>query len=645
VLGRTLVLNGEQYAITGVLAPRIRSVAGYGISPQVYLPLSRTLVPDLNEPRAPIVQLLGRLQSGQTLASGRAALDAAARRVAVLQGDTVMAGVQEFQRNGTSNKLVPFFVLLAVVSALVLCIACANVAGLLLARATTRRREIAVRLALGASRARLVQQLLVEGLWLALLGTICGLAISAAFMQLINGVSLPVPVPIELHLAPNRAILGGALGLMVLTILLCALAPALKATRVGLTGALKREEPRFVARRFSARGLLVTGQVTVSTILLVTAFLFVRNLARTQVADPGFEVSRALVAQIGFVQGRSGVDHPAFLHTAVERLQALPGIESAAYTRGVPLTIRGGSTNGQMIRVDGRPQPMHVEYARDVVGPDYFATLGIRLLQGREFAYGDGPAAPRVAIVNEEFARRYFEGRSPVGHRFEFEHGAADTAQKQSVEIIGLVANSKHRTIGEDQRAALYVPLLQHADGIEVAFLVVRTVGDPNAVVTPVRIALGELDRTTAVDVQPMRSALAFSLLPSQIGAAVLGVLGSAGLVLAMLGLYAVVAYAVSRRVGEIAIRVALGATYGNVLRLVVADAAVLVGVGLALGLGVSALVTRPLTAFLIAGLAPSDPLSFGGTAMALALVSLLASWLPARRVARIDSAMAMRLE
>jgi len=640
VIGSVLMLNGEPYVIVGVLPDRLRSVSGYGISPQVYLPLSRSLTPDLAAPHASIVNLLGRLKPGQSLRSGRVELDAAARRLARIDGDTTMAGVQEFERNGIPRKILPFFVLLAVVSVLVLGIACANVAGLLLARATTRRREIAVRMALGASRMRLIQQLLVEGLWLALLGTAGGLAFSVVFMQFVNRVSLPVPVPIELHLAPNGVVLGGALGLMLLTILLCALAPALRATRVALAGALKQEEPRFTNRRFTMRGLLLTGQVTVSTILLVTAFLFVRNLARTQLADPGFEVAHTLVAQIGFVQSRSGVDRTAFLQSAVERVRALPGVRTAAYARGVPLTIRGGSTNGERVRFDGRTEAVHVQYARDVVGPDYFATLSIRLLGGREFVRSDEPGAPRVAIVNEEFARRYFDGQSPVGHRFRYaEHDAGD------FEIVGLAANSKHRTIGEEQRPALYLPLAQHADGLEVAFVLVRTITDANVLIVPTREALGELDRSTAVEIRPMRSALAFALLPSQIGAAVLGSLGTLGLVLAMLGLYAVVSYTVSRRVSEIAIRVALGATYGRIIRLVIGDAAALVGLGLALGLAISLLVTRPFTMFLVAGLSASDPLSFGGTALALALVSLLASWIPARRVARIDPALAMRLE
>ncbi|MDQ3518364.1 MAG: ADOP family duplicated permease, partial [Gemmatimonadota bacterium] len=642
VLGRTLVLNGEPYTIVGVLPPKLRSVAGYGISPNVYLPLNRAIVPDLHAPRAAIVQLLGRLKRGQSLESGRAAMDVAARRVARLDGDTVMAGVQEFARNSNPRQALPFFVLMGIVSILVLCIACANVAGLLVARATTRRREIAIRMALGASRVRLIQQLLIEGFWLALLGTAGGLGLSVAFMQLVNRLSLPVAVPIELHLAPNGEILGEAVGLMLLTVLLCALAPALEATRRSLTGALKKEEPHFAARRFTARGILVTGQVMVSTVLLVTAFLFIRNLARTQVADPGFEVSPVLVAQVGFVHGRSSDDaHIAFLQSAVERVRALPGVQRATYARGVPLTMRGGETNGRSIRIDSRREPEHVEYARDVVGPEYFATLGIRLLQGREFVPADKPGAPRVAIVNEEFARRHFEGRNPVGRRLRFD----ENDERADLEIVGLVANSKHRTIGEDQRAALYEPFLQHAADLRVGFVLARTAADPGELLSPARRALSALDPSTAVEVQPMRAALAFALLPSQIGAAVLGGLGTLGLILAMLGLYAVVSYTVSRRIGEIAIRVALGATYGRIVRLVVRDAAVLVGLGLLLGLGISAFVTQPLTTFLVTGLSARDPLSFVGTVVAFAVVSLLASWLPARRVARIDPALAMRLE
>jgi len=649
VVGRSIMLNGEAYTILGVLAPRLRSIAGLGLAPQVYVPINRSLVPNMDSPDARIVALVGRLKADQSLAQGRAAVDAVDRRLARLEGDTRYAGVQEFSgvnvASGKAGRTIgAFFALLSLVSLLVLLIACGNVAGLLIARGTTRRREIAIRLAIGGTRSRLMQQFLVEGFWLALLGTVCGLALSIAFMQVINGISLPIPLPIELHLAPDVSMLLAAMGLVLLSTLFCALLPALKATRLTLSPALKRDEPRYGGRRFTTRGVLLVGQVAISTLLLVTAFLFVRNLARTHITNPGFEVDHALVAQIGLVQGRSGNDHAALLQRAVDRVRALPGIQDAAFANAVPLTVHSGSSNGRSVRIDDRTESEHVEYALSHVGPRYFATLGIRLTQGREFGDADRRGAPRVAIINEEFVRRYFNGTSPVGHRLRFT-GEGELAPPVDVEIVGVVANSKHNTIGEEQRAALYYPLLQHPDGMGLAFVFARTRTDAGSLVAPVRQAIGALDRAVAVEAEPMRSTLAFAMLPSQIGAAVLGGLGMLGLVLATFGLYAIIAYNVSRRTGEIAIRSALGATRRRIVGLVIRDAAVLVTTGVMLGLGLAAFVTQALAAWLVTGLSATDPLSFVGTAAVFVAVSVLASWIPARQATRVSPVIAMRLD
>lgn len=644
VLGRSLLLNGESYSILGVIAPRTRSVAGFSIVPGVYLALNRRLVPELNGPDAAVVQLVGRLKPDQTIAQARASVDALDRRLGRLQGDTVYAGVQVFAPVGSlgsrkANRVVGgFFALLAVVSVLVLLIACANVAGLLIARGTRRRQEIAIRLAIGGTRGRVVQQFLVEGFWLTVIGTAAAFALSAVFMRLVNSVSLPVPIPVELHLAPDRTLVVAALALVLLTILLCALFPALSATRMTLVPALKREE-RFVAsRRFTARGILLTGQVTVSTALLVMAFLFIRNLGRTQVMDPGFEVDRAVVGQLGFVQGRPAPEHVALLQRAVERIGALPEVEGSAFASAVPLTMHSGSSSGLSARIDDRANE-HVEFSRLLVGPGYFTTLRVPVRGGREFLESDTKGARAVAIVNEEFARRHFSGGSPVGSRLRFEREGLD------FEIVGLVANGKHQTLGEDQRAALYLPLLQYPEGLNVAFVLARTRGDPAVSTNVIRQALGELDRSVSVQVEPMRSALRLAMLPSRVGAAVLGTLGLLGLILAAFGLYALVSYNVSRRSAEIAIRSALGATRGGIMRLVVRDAAVLVGLGLLLGLGISAFVTAPLATFLVAGLSATDPISFGGTALVFAAVSFLASWWPARTATRVSPVTAMRLD
>jgi len=645
VVGGKLIINGEPYTVVGVLPPHLRSVAGFGIAPAVYLPLNRNLGPQSRARNAGIVQLVGRLRPGQSVSEGRSALDALDRRLARLDGDTLYGGVQEFApvntfRTGKEARTIGLFIaVLGFVSLSVLLIACANVAGLLIARGTRRRQEIAVRLAIGGSRSRLVQQLLVEGLWLALIGTVAGIGLSLAFMRAVNTLSLPIPFPLSLNLTADRAVFACALGLVALTVVTCALLPALQATRMSLVPALKREEPFYVVRRFSARGVLLTGQVMVSTILLVTAILFVRNLVRTQVTSPGFEVNRALVAQIGFVQGARDADRPAFLQTAADRVRSLPGVAEVAYAGSMPLTVHTGSSNGMTARIDGATQTQHVEFSREIVGPRYFSTMGIRLLGGREFTESDARGSAAVAVVNEAFARRYLNGQNPLGQRVQLKEDSSD------FRVVGVVANSKIRTLGEDERAAIYVPLRQDTKDLRVGFVVARTLNDPASLALPVRQALGALDRSVAVSAETMASSLQFALLPSRIGATVLGTLGLLGLVLAAFGLYALVSYSVSRRVGEIAIRSALGASRGAVLRLVMRDATLHVGVGLALGLAVSAFITSPLSAFLVAGLSTTDPLSFGGTALVFVLVSLLASWLPARVAMRVSPVVAMRLD
>jgi hypothetical protein len=351
----------------------------------------------------------------------------------------VYAGVQEFAAagslaaaNGPKAQRVfgGFFALLGLVSLMVLLIACANVAGLLIARGTRRRQEIAIRLAIGGTRSRLVQQFLVEGFWLALIGTAAGMALSAVFMKLVNSLSLPVPIPIELHLGIDPAMFVAAVVLIFVTILLCGVMPALSATRLALVPALKREEPFYANRRLTARGVLLTGQVMVSTVLLVTALLFLRNLARMQVTDPGFEVDRALVGQLGFVRGQPGADHIGVLQRAVERVSALPGVEEAAFSSAVPLTMYGGSTSGLSARIDGG-ESKHVEFARSFVGPRYFS-MGIRRWAGASFRRQTCPERRR----SRSSTRSLCDGISAAGILWEASSGstarASDTKSSAS---------------------------------------------------------------------------------------------------------------------------------------------------------------------------------------------------------------------
>ncbi len=648
VLGRTLVFNGDAYTVLGVLPDNLRTFPGFGIAPDVYLPVSPALIPTLREPLDGTVQLVGRLRDGQSVSEGRAALATAAARLAQEYGKE-FGEVTRFSPLGGLSQIKDlkevgaFFAVLLVAVGLVLAVACANVAGLLLARGTVRRREIAIRVALGASRARLVQQLLTEGLWLAIFGTVCGLLLMRILMDLLSRVSLPLPLPFELHAALDARLLLYALALLLVTTTCCALVPALQATRPSLVPALKQEEPRYAYRRWTLRSVLVIGQIAVALVLLLTATLFLRNLTRARSADPGFDVGHTLVAQVSFVEGRySRESRAAILESIVNRLKALPGIEQAAYTSDVPLTIRSGITTGTTMRIAERGGPFRARYEVNRVGPGYFGSMGIRLHRGREFRATDAPGAPVVAIINEEFARLHFTDSDPIGQHLLLPGGPRE-GDTYPAEVIGVVANSKHRTIGESQKAAVYESFLQRGNRDRLAFLLVRTAGDPAGSVRAVSQVLADVDSTAAIDVQPMQRALAFAFMPSQLGAALLAALGSLGLVLSMVGLYAVVAYSVSRRTAEIGIRMALGATHRAVLRLVLGDAAMLAASGIILGLAMAAFITRPLTMFLVAGLSASDPVSFAVTAVLLGLVCLAAAWTPARRALRIDPALALR--
>jgi predicted permease len=649
VLGRSLVVNGQAHTVVGVLPERFRSMPGLGLSPEIYLPIARTLVSDIDSPRAAHVQLVGRLRSDQTIEDGRAAMTAAASRLAVEYGDNAFGKVSQFEPVGSAALLGPmtatinaFFAVLVVAVGLVLAIACANVAGLLLARATTRWREIAVRVALGAGRRRLIQQLLAEGFWLALGGTVGGLLITIALDRLLARVPLPLPMPLPLYL---RASLDGrmllyALVLTLATTVLCALAPALQATRRSHLPALKQDD-RMPARRWTLRRMLVVGQVAVVTVLLAAAAIFLRNLAQAQTLDPGFDSTQTIVARIGFVQGRQTRETArALVESGVERLAQVPGVAAASYAWAAPL-VGGGRTTGALLPIESVGK-VQVTYETNFVGPGFFRTMRVPLAAGREFTADDRPGSAAVAIVNKEFSRRYFNGVDPVGKTMQL---PGPDERGYPVTIVGVAGNMKHRSIGEADRPAVYEAFAQRASAPGTVHVFVRTTGEPESAAGTVARLLESLDPSASVTVRPTRQALASALMPSRVAAALLGGLGFIGLSLALVGMAAVVSYSVSRRTAEIGIRMALGATRGSVMRLVLREAVLLAAAGATMGIGAAWLVSAPLAMFLVAGLNPKDPMIFAATALVVVGVSLAAAWAPARRAMGIDPNTALRAE
>ncbi|HEX3131609.1 MAG TPA: ABC transporter permease [Thermoanaerobaculia bacterium] len=525
---------------------------------------------------------------------------------------------------------------------LVLLIACANVANLLLARATTRRREIAIRAALGAGRWRIVRLLLAESTVLGILGGVCGLILAAMAVRplialmpadLADGLFRQVPIGID---AP---VLAFTLALALATGLLFGLAPALTASRPDLQDPLK-EAGR--GRSGVARSLLVAGEVALAVVLLVGAGLLFRSFLRLQAVDPGFRPEKILT--MGVELDRTKYDSPEEQATLFRELaaqaRALPGVESVSYGDSLPLTdytmIRRG------FRMEGRP-PLDIdrqpEVAVTAVGPGYFETLGVRVVRGRGFEESDTATSLPVAVVDEAFARGFWGGEDPVGRRYQ--SGGPEAGW---VTVVGVVAPVKHEGLGSTrERAALYRPWQQEPRPF--GFLALRTRNEPAALASGLRQAVRSVDRSLRVyDVSTMEERLATNVADRRFNLLLLGLLAGVALALAAIGLYGVLTYTVSERTHEIGIRMALGARRETVLSLILRQGLTLVAAGIAAGLLGSLLVGRLLAASLF-GVRPTDPVTFAAIAIALLAVALLSSWLPARRATRVDPTVALRQE
>jgi putative ABC transport system permease protein len=639
ILGRKLILDGRIFTVVGVLPANHRSIVGFAISPEVYIPVGR----DDED-----VQFYARMPKGMTIPIARARLQSVFEQLDRIYPKDGWKRANQVQVTGVTgfdvlNQNVPgavsaFFAMLMIVVGLVLLIACTNVASLLLARASSRSHELALRVSLGASRRRIVRHLLAESLLLSALGSVAGLLIDIACTDVVGKIALPMPIPIHVVISPDWRLMWYALGAVIASALFCGLLPALKAANRDVNDALKQDQ-RQTERTWNLRSILVAGQLATSVVLLAAGFLFVHNLLRATSMNPGFDVHHTIWAYMRLVpENYTNADQKkqvGIVHSALEQLRALPGVESAAITLRVPLN--DNCTTETDLRTDVSAAPVRVSYeCKFYVGPDYFRTIGTPILRGRDFSPADRRS---VVIVNETFAKTVFGGADPVGHTI-----TSDFKGAESQLIVGVAKDSKYSTLGEKQRLAIFQPYFADAEPVNLHFLV-RTTSSPTANVKPISEILGRLDSTAAIETKPMRQALGLALLPSQIGAVMLGAMGVLGLVLAAIGLYGVLLYSVSRRTREIGVRIALGAMPLDVLRVISRQGLALVASGTTVGLTLAFWVTRPLTLFLVPGLSTFDASAFLAVVGVLLAVAILAMLVPARRALRVNPIAALRYE
>jgi putative ABC transport system permease protein len=652
IVGQSVKLNGRPYTVVGVMPPGFRGLNAFG-GPDLWVPmmmheqvLTGFMLENFNDRRALLFDIVARLKPGVSLDQARADL----RRIG-LQLETEYP-VPNGKRNATLLPVTQALInpnvrrvfvlaggLLMTVVVLVLLIACANVANLLLARAGGRRKEVAIRLSLGAGRARLVRQFLTESVLLALLGGALGLLVAFWGKDLLLAWRPPQFLPGGLDLRLDGRVLLFTFAISVLTGLLFGLAPALQASRPDLANELKDRTLQPGGRRLvTLRGALVVGQVALSLISLIGAGLFLRSLRNTQRIDPGFESRNLLI--LSFDVGAQGYDRPrgeAFYREVVERVRSLPGVRSAALASNLP--IAGGGFSRTVFPEGHEPAAGSTGtfVLVNSIAPGYLGTVDVALRRGRDLLETDREGAPLVVLINEAMARRFWPDAEAVGKRFKF------FGDETFREVAGVVEDTKVFTLGEDPRPVAYVPVLQaYEPGMT---LHVRTTADPAPLVDTVRRTVQSLDADLPLtNVQTVTALLDQTLWAPRMGAGLLAVFGVLALALAAIGIYGVMSYAVSQRTHEFGIRMALGARAGDVLGLVFRQGLKPVIAGLLLGLVLAFAATRLVATFLV-GVGAADPLTFSVIALLLLAVSALAGYLPARRATRVDPMIALRYE
>jgi macrolide transport system ATP-binding/permease protein len=657
VVGKKVEMNGHPITIVGVAPKEFRGTFSV-IDMDAYIPLSSSVKEDSEKDVQDTwtkrdqrtLTVMGRLKPGVSIQQAASLLNVAAKRIAAEHPETdkdmsvrifpeKLARPQPDPDNTLPGVAVAFMIL----AALVLFVACFNIANVLLVRATVRQREMAIRAALGASRGRLVRQHLTESLLLALLGGGCGLVLAIWAGAYLSSLEFGTSLPIRFDFRPDGRVILFALLAVLLTGLIVGIIPALRVARTNVNAVL-HEGGRGSSdspRRQIARSTLVIAQVAGSLVLMVVAGLFIRSLNEAESIDLGFSPDHVLnlmvdVDQIGYKEARGR----EFYRELDSRIRALPGVESVAQAFSVPLGYIGSN---EQLTIPGLPVEAGKQLpvvAYNSVSPNYFETLRIKLQIGRVFRDSDVEKSPLVAVINQTMAKKFWPDRDAIG-----EHFSTKDSKGELIEVVGIVQDGKYRGVIEDPLPYFYLPLEQNY--VSLRTIQVHTSMPPETMALSIEAKIRELAPNMPVtDVQTMTQALqglnGFFII--RFGAKLTAALGLLGLALALVGLYSVVSYAATQRTNEIGIRMALGASRGDILKMILKQGVGVLSIGLGLGL-LLALVGARAIANLFVGVKPNDPLTFVVVGILLAVIALLACWIPARRATRVDPLVALRYE
>jgi predicted permease len=653
VIGRTLLINGQGFAVIGVAPRGFQGTAAIGGS-DMWVPLAAhdqiltgVVKQMFSDRRFGGFIAVGRLKDGYTKQQAAAELRTIGSQLEHdypvpnrFRSFAAVPLLESTLNPNTQGLFVRAGMLMMVVVGVVLLIACANISNLLLARAAARKREISIRLALGASRGRVMLQLLVESTVLALVGGIVGLALGAVARNVLWSFRPPFLQDAYMSLSLDNRVLAFTLLVALFTGIVFGLAPALQASRPDLVTELKERvrSDAFSGRRIGLRSLFVIGQFALSLVALIGAGLFVISLNNAQKIDPGFNIGG--LGMLSFDLDSMNYD-PArareFERRALETALAVPGVQSATLATNVPLF--GGTAISRTVFPEGQESTTRagVFAQTDLIAPGYFEVMGVPVLRGRRFTEDDREDTQRVAIINEAAARRYWPDQDAVGKRFKF---FGDTTY---VQVVGVARDAKYFTLGEDPTPYMYLPIRQNPTGAVTLFF--RTSGDPRLALSGVRTQVQALDRNLPLtNVWPIGEVISQALWAAKFSAGLLAVFAGLAVVLAAIGLYGVVAYSVGQRVREIGIRMAIGAKPADILSMIVRQSAKTLAIGLVTGLITSYLLARLITSLLY-GVSAASPLPFTVLPMLLAVVGLIATAIPALRATKVNPIVALRNE